>query len=186
MVNKLVQSLLVLASFKLGFSCDKCAPGTLNGNTNIYAINSSPFVKINEGFYYFGQEKVNWFRAYESCRKLGSELVTFETPEEFEAVSGYLKDRGERSDHWTSGNDLGHHGTHNWFTNAQPVSINRWAPKQPNNSGGNQRCIHMGYIYDYSTDFQLNDRRCRDHKNSSMKYVCEIMMRAPPSFVVGK
>ncbi|XP_037722312.1 C-type lectin 37Da-like [Drosophila subpulchrella] len=186
MLKTLIQLVLTLASFELGFSCDKCSTGILSGNLPLYAIKSIPFVKINEGYYHFGQEKVNWYRGYENCRKLGSDLVAFETPQEFDAVIGYLKGMGDCSDYWTSGNDLAQTGSHNWFTNALPININRWARRQPNNIGGNQHCVHLGYVYKSSTNFQLNDCPCKNHKKSSMKYVCEVPMQGPTSFVVGK
>jgi len=69
------------------------------GDPNNVIVNSSPFIKINEGFYYFGQERVNWHVADENCRKLGSDLVSFETAQEFDAITEYLKSKGERTEH---------------------------------------------------------------------------------------
>ncbi|XP_041673734.1 C-type lectin 37Da-like [Drosophila eugracilis] len=154
-------------------------------NPNKLAINLSPFIEINEGYYYFGQEKVNWHVAYENCRKLGSDLVTFETPQEFDAVAGHLKSKGERSDHWTSGNDLGKTANYNWFTNGQPITTNRWAPRQPDNAGGIEHCVHLGYVYETSTDIELNDRPCNDGR-SLYKYVCEAPKLETISIVVWK
>ncbi|KAH8334651.1 hypothetical protein KR059_012752, partial [Drosophila kikkawai] len=156
------------------------------GNPLKLAIDSTPFVKINDGYYYFGAERVNWYIGYENCRKLGAELVTFETAEEFDAISGYLKGKGERTEHWTSGNDLGKTGTHRWFSNAQPIDIKKWAPRQPDNAGGKEHCIHLGYIYKDSTDIQLNDRPCSNDGNSLFKYVCEAPKQETISILVWK
>ncbi|KAH8352249.1 hypothetical protein KR084_002990 [Drosophila pseudotakahashii] len=186
MLKKLVTFFMVVASIKLGFSYDKYTSQIQNGNPNNVSINSSPFIKIGEGYYYFGQDRVNWYIAYENCRKLGSELVAFETNQEFDGVTGYLKSKGERSEHWTSGNDLGKTGTHKWFTNAQPLNISRWAPNQPDNAGGKEHCIHLGYIYGYSTDIQLNDRPCNNDPNSLFKYVCEAPEQETISIVIWK
>ncbi|XP_016975929.1 C-type lectin 37Da-like [Drosophila rhopaloa] len=186
MLKKFVQLLLVLASFKLGFSYKKFSYFNTTGNPNNITIDSSPFIKIGSGFYYFGQDKVNWYTAYGNCRKLGSELVTFETNQEFDAVAAHLKKNGERSEHWTSGNDLGKTGTHTWFTNAEPLKITRWAPDQPDYNGGIEHCIHLGYIYGHSTEIQLNDRPCNNHNSSLLKYVCEAPKQETISIVVWK
>ncbi|EDX11694.1 C-type lectin 37Da [Drosophila simulans] len=164
--------ILFLTYLSIGRAKEKYTTFVISGNPHNLAVNSTPFIRIDDGYYNFGQDKVNWYVAYENCRKLGSELVTFETAEEFDAVTGYLKNKGERSEHWTSGNDLGKQGTHNWFADATPININRWAPKQPDNAGGNEHCIHLGYIYGDSKDIQLNDRPCNNAK-SLFKYVCE-------------
>ncbi|KPU73953.1 uncharacterized protein Dana_GF27918 [Drosophila ananassae] len=143
------------------------------GNPYNVPIDFKPFVQIRDGFYFFGTEQVNWYVAHEKCRKMEADLVTFETPEEFDAISAHLKSKGVKSEHWTSGNDLGKTGTHNWFSNSQPINIQRWAPKQPDNAGGKEHCIHLGYVYKTSTLFQLNDRPCSDDKNSLFNYICE-------------
>ncbi|EDV54662.1 C-type lectin 37Da [Drosophila erecta] len=186
MPKTLVQLLLIVAGFAPGFAYDKYSTHIQNGIPNNLTVNTSPFIKIKESYYLFGQEKVNWYVAYESCRRYGSELVTFETPEEFDAIAAFLKARGDRSEHWTSGNDLGQTGTHNWFSNAQLVTIKRWAPNQPDNSGGKEHCIHLGYIYGHSTEIQLNDRPCNNHPNSLFKYICEAPKPETVSIVVWK
>ncbi|XP_050742640.1 C-type lectin 37Da-like [Drosophila biarmipes] len=132
---------------------------------------------------HFGKEMANWYRAYENCRELGSELVTFEASREFDAVNWYLKNKDVRSNHWTSGNDLAHTGIHNWFTNAKLIDINRWAPTQSNNRGGEQHCVHMCCRSKPSKDFRLNDKSC---KGSSMKYVWELPVQGSTPFIVGK
>ncbi|XP_017098767.3 C-type lectin 37Da-like [Drosophila bipectinata] len=185
MLKIFVKLLLFLFSFELSWG-HKYAAEIITGNPNQVPIDLSPFVKIRDGFYFFGAEHVNWYVAYEKCRKMEADLVTFETPEEFDAIAAYLKSIGVRSEHWTSGNDLGKTGTHNWFTNAQPININRWAPKQPDNAGGKEHCIHLGYIYESSTEIQLNDRPCSGHDKSLFKYICEAEKPETITFVVWK
>uniref|UniRef100_A0A6P4ECX1 Perlucin n=1 Tax=Drosophila rhopaloa TaxID=1041015 RepID=A0A6P4ECX1_DRORH len=186
MLVKLVQIFMLFASFKLGFSYEIYTTQIESGNPNNVSIHSFPFIEIGGGFYYFGQDKVNWYTGYENCRYLNSELVTFETNDEFDAVAAYLVSKGERSEHWTSGNDLAKTGTHTWFTNAQPLRITRWAPNQPDNAGGREHCIHLGYVYGHSTEIQLNDRPCNNDNNSLFKYVCEAPKQETISIVVWK
>ncbi|KAH8297892.1 hypothetical protein KR018_000392, partial [Drosophila ironensis] len=150
------------------------------GNPNNISIDLSPFIQIENGLYHFGKDLVNWFVAYENCRKLGSDLVTFETDEEFDAVTAHLKDFHTK--HWTSGNDLGKTGNHNWFSNGKRMNTNRWAPNQPDNSGGKEHCIHMGYMYKGATEIELNDYPC----GGVFWYVCEIARPETISIVVWK
>ncbi|XP_037711951.1 C-type lectin 37Da-like [Drosophila subpulchrella] len=186
MLTKAVAVFLLVASVDLGVSYDKYTTKILNGNPNNVNVNSSPFIKINVGFYYFGQERVNWHVADENCRKLGSDLVSFETAQEYDAIAEYLKSKGERAEHWTSGNDLGTKGAHKWYPSATGIYINRWAPNQPDNAGGIEHCIHIGYVYHYSTNIEMNDRPCREDKNSLFKYVCEAPKPETISIVVWK
>ncbi|XP_016963314.1 C-type lectin 37Da-like [Drosophila biarmipes] len=182
MLKKTVAVLFLLASVGLGLSYEKYATGFKNGNPNNWPMDSSPFIKIHEGYYYFGPDAVNWYIAYENCRKLGSELVAFETNEEFDAVIGYLNSNLPRGKYWTSGNDLGKTGAHNWFSSAQRISINRWAPGQPDNYKGVEHCIQFGYIYGNSNNYQLDDNPCGALKN----YVCEAPKQETISIVVWK
>ncbi|XP_037708511.1 C-type lectin 37Da-like [Drosophila subpulchrella] len=182
MLKKFVAIFLAFASIDLGLSFDKYSTEILNGNPHNLAINSSPFIKIHEGYYYFGQDSVNWYVAYENCRKLGSELVAFESNQEFDAVIGYIGRNLERRKFWTSGNDLGKTGTHKWFSNAQHINLNRWASGQPDNYKGVEHCIQFGYIYVNSKEYQLDDNPCSASKN----YVCEAPEQETISIVVWK
>ncbi|EDW90408.1 C-type lectin 37Da [Drosophila yakuba] len=186
MPKTLVRLLLIVACFAPGLTFDKYTTHIQNGNPNNLTVDMTPFVKINGSYYVFGQSKVNWHLAYEDCRRLGSELVAFETSEEFDDIAAHLNARGDRSEHWTSGNDLARTGDYYWFSNVQLVTIKRWAPNQPDNSGGNEHCIHMGYIYGHSTEFQLNDRPCNGDPNSLFKYICEAPKQETISIVVWK
>jgi len=73
------------------------------GNTFGALVKAEPFTKINDGYYFFGTESLNWYEAYEKCRELNSELVTFETDQEFDAVTAFQRitadvlDIGKRS-----------------------------------------------------------------------------------------
>nr|ACY00712.1 IP10278p [Drosophila melanogaster] len=90
MLKTLVQLFLVVAGFAPGFGYDKYTTHIQNGNPYNLTVDMTPFIKINESYYVFGQTKVNWYVAYENCRRLQSELVTFETAEEFDAIAAFL------------------------------------------------------------------------------------------------
>jgi hypothetical protein len=52
--------------------------------------------------------ELNYFLAYQYCRSLGLQLVSFETREKADIMIQYLKNAGYmKYDFWTSGNNLG-------------------------------------------------------------------------------
>ncbi|KAH8305448.1 hypothetical protein KR018_005679, partial [Drosophila ironensis] len=152
------------------------------GNPNDVLINSSPFIMVNNSYYYFSTQSVNWFAAHENCRKMGSNLVTFETPEEFDSVMKYLLNlRIEENKihmYWTSGNDLGWHTMFKWFSSGEVIKIKRWAPGQPDNYQGKEHCVAVGY----DDTNRLHDSRCEYLK----KYICEAPKQETISIVIWK
>ncbi|KAH8282387.1 hypothetical protein KR054_007349 [Drosophila jambulina] len=186
MIKSAVLFLVLLTSARVSWGREKFTIQINEGNAIDAVLKSEPFVKINDGYYFFGRDSLNWYEAYEKCRGLDSELVTFETDAEFDFVAGYLMANGSRENYWTSGNDLGKTGTHKWFTSGQIINTLRWAVKQPDNSGQREHCIHMGYIYQNSQKFELNDRPCAQDNNSLFKYICEAPKLETVSIVVWK
>jgi len=52
--------------------------------------------------------ELNYFLAYQYCRSLGLQLVSFDTKEKYESITNYLKNANyAKYDFWTSGNRLG-------------------------------------------------------------------------------
>lgn len=52
--------------------------------------------------------ELNYFLAYQYCRSLGLQLVSFETKEKADTMTQYLKNAGYTNyDFWTSGNKIG-------------------------------------------------------------------------------
>ncbi|XKL64808.1 hypothetical protein PGB90_004894 [Kerria lacca] len=52
--------------------------------------------------------ELNYFLAYQYCRSIGLQLVSFETKEKADSIAEYLKNAGySQHDFWTSGNHLG-------------------------------------------------------------------------------
>ncbi|SPP85493.1 C-type lectin 37Da-like [Drosophila guanche] len=176
----------LVSSAQVSWAHEKFTIQINDGNAIGAVLKSEPFTKINEGYYFFGRERVNWYVAYEKCRELDAELVTFETDGEFDHIAGYLKANADRDNYWTSGNDLGSTGTHKWFSNGQRINSMRWAHDQPDNAGNREHCIHLGYIYEDSQRFELNDRPCADDANSLFKFICEAPKLETISIVVWK
>ncbi|BFF93704.1 C-type lectin 37Da-like [Drosophila madeirensis] len=143
-------------------------PDVVDGSLNITAF---PFLQIGKGLYYFDRGiKLNWFDAYESCRRIKSDLVAFETIDEWDLIHEYLKTLGRPDDlFWTSGNDLANVGKHNWFATGEPLTLDIWAPGEPNNNGGIEHCDELGYRGTRPNNNLLNDLSC----NSTRHYICE-------------
>ncbi|KAI8043154.1 C-type lectin 37Da [Drosophila gunungcola] len=186
MLRCTVLVLILLTIAKIGWTREKFTIQLNEGNAVGAVLKAEPFVKIYDGYYFFGRESLNWYAAYEKCRELDSELVTFETDQEFDVVAAYLMANESRENYWTSGNDLAQTGQHKWFSSGQRISTLRWAVNQPDNAGQREHCIHLGYIYGDSKKFELNDRPCSQDGNSLFKYICEAPKLETISIVVWK
>ncbi|XP_022223345.2 C-type lectin 37Da-like [Drosophila obscura] len=187
MLKYTVLFIVLIFSSREGWCRDKFTFKVNDGNLIGDALKLEPFTKINKGYYFFGSERVNWYVAYEKCRELDAELITFETDEEIDEIANYLNSNQERGDYWTSGNDLVMTGTHKWFTNAQRINSLRWARGQPDNFRRREHCIHLGYIFKDSIGFELGDRPCANEDNRSLfQFICETPNPETISIVVWK
>ncbi|KAH8360866.1 hypothetical protein KR084_009537, partial [Drosophila pseudotakahashii] len=140
-----------------------------------------PFVKIGHGYYYIEtRTEKSWFDAFESCRRIAAHLIAFETFEEWDLVNQYLF-RNEISDiYWTSGADLAQKGKHDWFSSGEPISLDIWAPGEPNNVGGVEHCDELGYKATSTNYNVLNDKDCEVKR----RYICERLYPKTASFVI--
>ncbi|XP_017153708.1 C-type lectin 37Da-like isoform X1 [Drosophila miranda] len=131
-----------------------------------------PFVKIGNGLYYIEvMLQKNWFDAYESCRRMGAALISFETILEWHLINMYLFKMNIYDIYWTSGNNLSNGGRHTWHSTGAPVTLDIWAPGEPNNRGGNEHCDELGYL-GTSTNYNVfNDKDCSVQR----RYICEAL-----------
>ncbi|KAH8329019.1 hypothetical protein KR074_001648, partial [Drosophila pseudoananassae] len=137
------------------------------GVLNLY---NAPFVKIGNGHYFFvSNMETNWFDAYEYCRGMDTHLITFETMDEWNLISDYMKDKEMTDFYWTSGTDLANYGTHTWFSNGKPITLNIWRIGEPNNYGGNEHCDAF-YIFPVTQHSALNDEQCVTLR----RFICEV------------
>ncbi|XP_068147081.1 C-type lectin 37Da-like [Drosophila tropicalis] len=123
----------------------------------------------------------NWFDAYQTCRLIGSELITIDTIEEWNLVNQYLRDmKIENQPYWTSGTDLANEGKHVWFSNGVSITLNDiWYPGEPTNSGAVEHCDELSFTYDGSPT-GLNDRDC----THTARYICEAPQPKTATFVI--
>ncbi|XP_034472650.1 C-type lectin 37Da-like [Drosophila innubila] len=146
-------------------------------NTN---VTTGPFVRIAYGYYFFERNlQKNWFDAYETCRKMDAELISFETLEEWNDVNAYVREFNIENFYWTSGTDQAHPGSHVWFVNVKPIDKTMWASAQPDNANNKEHCVEYNYIKTKTASF-LNDKPCEKLN----RYICETRQPKTVSFVV--
>uniref|UniRef100_A0A6P4FMP8 C-type lectin domain family 17, member A-like n=1 Tax=Drosophila rhopaloa TaxID=1041015 RepID=A0A6P4FMP8_DRORH len=142
---------------------------------------TSPFVKIGNGFYYFEPvlEK-NWYAAFESCRRMDADLISFDSIEEWNAINQYILSNKIDHLYWTSGTDFAENGKHKWFTTGEPITLNIWNEGEPNNLGLNEHCDEMGKGRTENNYNVLNDKSCY----SERLYICKTRQPKTASFLI--
>ncbi|KAH8346340.1 hypothetical protein KR084_005447, partial [Drosophila pseudotakahashii] len=142
---------------------------------------TAPFVKIGHGYYLIETKTLmNWFDASEFCHRMGAQLVSFETIQEWDLINQYLLKNRIYNVYWTSGSDLAHQGKHDWFAIGEPLILDIWCPGEPNNNNGNEHCDELGYLgsaYNYNV---LNDRPCEVPR----RFICERSYPKKASFII--
>ncbi|XP_076065579.1 uncharacterized protein LOC143039427 [Oratosquilla oratoria] len=91
-------------------------------------------VEIDQNRYFISNASpyaptLNWFLAYEYCRNIGMELVSFGQKKEMDSLNDYLRQTGYQTiDYWTSGNQLGS-AMWIWMSTGQPfnTTFNAWS-----------------------------------------------------------
>ncbi|KNC23256.1 hypothetical protein FF38_04175 [Lucilia cuprina] len=125
-----------------------------------------PFTKVGKHFYYFGQAKVTWYKAFLICRSLGGFLASLESQEELNAISNYLianypLDRWW----WLSGSDVDSEGNFYCYNTGERMKFFDWSEGQPDNYG-EEHCVHLWFI---KTKYQMNDWWC----TRAAYYICK-------------
>ncbi|XP_034490526.1 C-type lectin 37Da-like [Drosophila innubila] len=135
-------------------------------------IVTMPFVRVGNGYYYFETRKeVNWFKAFETCRRMNATLISFDTMQKWIEITKFLELFNDQSYYWTSGTDLGEQSRHVWFGSGNPIGINVWSPGQPDNYQNNEHCDHLGFKHSNTSDRKgLNDGNCL----TNMRFICEL------------
>ncbi|XP_034115447.1 C-type lectin 37Db-like [Drosophila albomicans] len=113
-------------------------------------------------------ERATWIESVHYCRRMGGELVVIESQDELNRLSNYLQNQGygESDLFWTSGNDYISRGKFYSITTGNLLPFTEWCRGQPDNYGGNERCVHL-YFQDGS--YKMNDLVCED----KAKAICE-------------
>ena len=119
--------------------------------------------------------QVSWFKARQSCRSYGANLLSFETDKEFQAIISQLQSFDSSVDEdaqdyfdtffWLAGNDLEEEGKYVWSGSNKPVKAGKWARTQSFNVY-DEDCVHL---YKVRGKYRMNDFTCDAH----MYYICQ-------------
>ncbi|XP_045207458.2 perlucin-like [Mercenaria mercenaria] len=102
--------------------------------------------------------KASWAEAQQYCKTLGGSLAVIEDADESNFVEGMLKREHSTistSQIWIGGTDLLQEGL--WIApeTLEPLTFFNWAPKEPDNLGG-QHCLAVFN----NADLKWDDNRC--------------------------
>jgi len=149
-------------------------PRGVSGNIRLVAMRNNQYWVSTTSPY---APRLNFFLAYQYCRNLGLQLLTFETQEEIEGLSAYLAQsysgvRGEVIEYWTSGNTLGTDSSWIWMStgeqlNSSFVNDNGLTQMHPQRLSANEQCLLMKTI---------NPRRSvfiPESCHRSLPFICE-------------
>ncbi|XP_065169579.1 hepatic lectin-like [Atheta coriaria] len=119
-------------------------------------------------FYVF-KTHLNWHLAFRDCEARGLQMATINEWNENHYFRLAMEQSGTLNEWiWISGTDLASVGNFTWMTNGRPLSSIYWLwfPNEPNNYGGNERCINAML---HRTEAKWNDLDC----DKKLYYACE-------------
>ncbi|KAJ8940562.1 hypothetical protein NQ318_012961 [Aromia moschata] len=114
--------------------------------------------KFGNTYYYFGTTfKGNYFQALQFCNLHGMSLLSVESEEEIGGTDRRF---------WTSGTIFPDDTHWVWLTTGKPITYTNWLPKQPDNTGRNEKCLELRY----GSNLMWNDAPW----NTANLVICEI------------
>lgn len=103
-------------------------------------------------------QKLNWYRAFQTCKQKDMELVTILNEDQYVNVKKVISEsRFPTADYWTSGTDLGNEGYFFWASNGKNFDQVLWHPNQPDNYLNNENCVLLRH---WDNNYKLNDSAC--------------------------
>ncbi|XP_017770304.1 PREDICTED: C-type lectin 37Da-like [Nicrophorus vespilloides] len=113
--------------------------------------------------------KANYYKAFMSCRKLGMNLVSIDSEDEFDKLHSFIKFSTKNENgmaFWTSAAAIEPLQFH-WMLTGYPLRLaSKWLPGEPNNKDGNEYCLEVRI---QNKDLIMNDENC----NNQVYYICE-------------
>ncbi|XP_037938975.1 C-type lectin 37Da-like [Teleopsis dalmanni] len=130
------------------------------------------FNKIGNNYYLIHHSnKINWFNARDTCKRMGADLATITDDNQLTLLSKHLMSLGYGKDDWfwIAGNDLGQEGNFYWVSNGERMTFAKWSQGQPDNDHNNkvEDCVHLWFR---EGQFKMNDWQC---KNGKAYYICQ-------------
>ncbi|XP_001848481.2 pulmonary surfactant-associated protein D [Culex quinquefasciatus] len=157
MISKALSAVLVLT---IAMVSSSLASPDFNATEEVLA--RSDALDSNLRYHVFNDKVVDFFQAWQYCASLGLRMATVNSVEDDAelAVALIRADRKAKGPWWIGGTDLGKEGNFVWITNGKPLGhktgFTNYAPGEPNNYGGNENCIEVGFFGGTT----WNDRGC--------------------------
>jgi len=125
----------------------------------------TPCSEVGDSCYCFSKSQKNWTEAYDYCERHNMSLLSFETKEESERISSYIKQSGLPQDfYWTSGKDDISEGNWMWASIQENITFENWRANQPD-GGQKENCLYL-----HSRDeFKWGDWLC----HLAEQFICE-------------
>ena len=111
------------------------------------------------------KEAKNFEDANSACTDKGGFLVEPRSAELSTAVATFTF---ETNFVWTGGSQLNSPSQFTWNTDNEPLTYTNWSPGQPNNYGGNQKCLALK-----NTNHKWDDASC----TNLYHYICQANKR---------
>ncbi|KAG5867131.1 hypothetical protein JTB14_006258 [Gonioctena quinquepunctata] len=136
-------------------------------------INTLPSLKLEkfgDRLYYFGAIfEGNYYQAMQFCNFHDMDLVSIETKDENDFLWKHLQSFLGWGEYWfwTSGTTMpDDHWV--WLSTGKPILFANWFPNQPDNAGGNEKCLEARYKHTNEA-LMWNDHGCTEKKH----VICE-------------
>ncbi|XP_011188229.2 C-type lectin 37Db [Zeugodacus cucurbitae] len=126
----------------------KCATSVPAAGENVSALNiESRLAPIDGSRFIASLTNMNWFGAYGFCSQQNATLLSLEmgkNDNKKKEFTAFIKlYHLESHEYWLSGTRLEDDVTFRWGLGGLPISQADWAPSQPDNLGGQQRCMKL-------------------------------------------
>ena len=167
-----VTSVILLVAFCVVVSCN---PTSQNDRSSEDVIDDQDVLRAasanKQRYIVFNNKRVNFFEAWRACMSLGLRLATVTDAEDDADLLVALRNAGthHKGPWFIAGTDLGRESSFVWMSTNQKVGhetgYSNWAQDQPDNGGGNEHCIEIGY----HGGSLWNDVNCQYTRS----YVCE-------------
>lgn len=167
--NKILEIELKANKLTKSDKIDVNSEGSGFGEDDSYEVVAENFKKIGTKHYHISKEvRVTWKTANIECSLLGGALVTFESDLEFYEVVSHLEPINQKTNYWTSLNDIDDEGTFVSIATGKKAPYTNWRIGEPNNenNGYPENCVQVTH----SDGFYMNDVPCDAHAS----YICEL------------
>ncbi|XP_055598394.1 ladderlectin-like [Uranotaenia lowii] len=107
-----------------------------------------------------------FFAAWRLCQSLGLRMASVNSADDSRQLRILLDRFGKFDRAWLAGTNLGSLTGWVWITTNRKITYSNWLPGEPNNVGGNERCLEVSGRYPE----HWNDANCFDRLNT---VICE-------------